>query len=150
MRLMFAPNFALQNDRVFDIERFFDAEMFHFVPVLIAQPVNTETVLVFVNNIEQFEFQRGKLCRIDDAFKNGVLHTLSVRCACFGHPTQTSLSACVRCIYIVCDHHHHITFHLYFHKNGGYSSRSPRKYLANNKACTCGTSPHEIFSPRKG
>jgi hypothetical protein len=52
--------------------------------------IKPQAVIAFINLIDQILAQHGPLGRVYDAFKDGILHALSVVFAHLGHTAQAS------------------------------------------------------------
>src|SRR5699024_2193714 len=85
-------------------------------------------------------------------FEHRVLDPLPIIDAGFCHLAQALAPGGGFGVDIIGDKYQHTvsSFIYYFQKKGGYRSMSPRSVRASSSACTAGTSPHAIFSPKKG
>ena len=128
----------LQHQSSFSFITWFCTDVLRFSCVFISQVIKTQAVFFLVNQTCQLMPQGAELCFIENAFKHGVLHALSVAHAAFRHFSQACAAGrCFR-IDIVCHENQHCrrpppSFLTYFHRNAGYSSKSPRKYRASRR-----------------
>ena len=128
----------LQHQRPLSLITWFCTDVLRFSCVFIAQVIETQAVFFLVNQTCQLMPQGAELCFIENAFKHGVLHALSVAHAAFCHFSQACAAGrCFR-IDIVGHENQHCrrpppSFLTYFHRNAGYSSKSPRKYRASRR-----------------
>jgi hypothetical protein len=93
---------------------------------LSAKPVETQTVLLWINLGDQPGAQERPLRRIDLAFKNRILDALTEIQARLGHPAKSFGASSAFGADVIGDQHEHNDIS-YFQMNAGYPSRSPRK-----------------------
>lgn len=85
--------------------------------IAIAQIIKSKAVLLFIHNIAKLSLQRSQLSRIEQTFKNAVLHPLSVIDTLLCDTPQSAFTGCVCGGHVIADEYKH--FLTYFHKNGG-------------------------------
>ena len=107
LRLFSRRRCLLQHQSSFSFITWFCTDVLRFSCVFISQVIKTQAVLFLVDQSSQFMPQGAKLRFIEDAFKHGVLHALSVAHAAFRHFSQACAAGrCFR-IDIVCHENQH-------------------------------------------
>ena len=77
LRVYFISDSLDDNGR-FQIVGFLCAIVFDLRTFVLAKVVKTQTILLQIDDVKQCEFQLLALSRVDLAFKDGVLHALSI------------------------------------------------------------------------
>ena len=107
LRLFSRRRRLLQHQSSFRLITWFCTDVLRFSCVFIAQIIETQAVLFLVDQSSQFMPQGAKLRFIENAFKHGILHALSVAHAAFRHFSQACAAGrCFR-IDIVCHENQH-------------------------------------------
>ena len=100
--------------------------------VLIPEVVKPQAVALLVHDRTQSVLELSALCGINEALKHGVLNALAIIYALFGNLPQPASSSRVLSIHVISYQNKHLPPH--FHRNGGYSSKSSRRYRARSSA----------------
>ena len=104
----------LQHQSSFSLITWFCTDVLRFSCIFIAQVIKTQAVFFLINQRCQFMPQCAELCFIENTFKHGILHALSVAHAALRHFSQACAAGrCFR-IDIVCheNQHFHRPLHL--------------------------------------
>ena len=75
--------------------------MFDFVFIAVSKIVKPQAVLLRVHDFAQLCLQTVALCRIQQAFKDGVLYTLAVVHALFGNLSKAFAAGRILCVHII-------------------------------------------------
>jgi len=92
----------------FLIKRLLCADTFHFVSPVRTKEIETEAILFRINFLNQSLTKNGPLGGIDNTFKYGVLHSLTIIFACFGNTPQSSAATELTCFDIITHQNKHI------------------------------------------
>ena len=82
---------------------FLNPHMFYPSVPVISKKIIANTILLYVNDGFEVVPKLCKLCRIQQAFENGFLHTLAIICTMLGNQPETLTSVSSSCVDIICD-----------------------------------------------
>ena len=99
--LLFASPSRLQHHGSFWVIGPFGSQVLDFVLIRVSQVVEPQAVVVFVDEGFQFSLQQNELGLVQQAFEYGILYSLSMGHAAFGHFPQPGSSSRSFGIYIV-------------------------------------------------
>ena len=108
------------------------AEVFYTGLILVTEVVKPQAVALLVHDRTQSVLELSALCGINEALKHGVLNALTIIYALFSDFSQPAPAACILGIHVISYQNKHLPPH--FHRNGGYSSKSSRRYRARSSA----------------
>jgi hypothetical protein len=133
--------------RPFQIRGRLGSVMLHTASPVVAQEVETQTVFIHLQKVEEPEPEPGPLLLVHIAFENRILDPLPIVEATGSDLPQPAATGVSGGGYIVGDENEH---RLQRQRKGGYPSSSPRNAFASNRVWMNGSAPTLTFSPRKG
>lgn len=91
----------LNHQHIRRIIGFLCSKMFDFVFIAVTKVIKPQAILLRVHNLAQLRLQTAALCRIQQAFKDGVLYALTVVYTLLGNLPKTFAASGVLCVHIV-------------------------------------------------
>ncbi len=93
----------LKNQDIFRRIGLLRAKVLNFVLIAAAQVVKPQAVFFRVHDLAELRLQAAALGRVQQTFKDRVLHTLAIIDTLFCNLPQTLSTCCILCVYVISD-----------------------------------------------